>query len=73
MSTYRNDLPDIMEKIVYHAMQKDTVKRYKMGLNMAADLSLAFDYLEQPAVVHEPDERKGWLVVFDSGAGMIGR
>jgi serine/threonine protein kinase len=57
MSTYRSDLPDIMEKIVYHAMQKDTAKRYKMGLNMAADLSLAFDYLDQPAVDIEIEEK----------------
>jgi serine/threonine protein kinase len=57
MGTYRNDLPEIMEKIVYHAMQKDTAKRYKMGLNMAADLSLAFDYLEQPAVDIEMEEK----------------
>ena len=48
MRTYRADLPDILEKIVYHALQKSKEKRYKMGLNMAADLSLSFDYLEKP-------------------------
>ena len=48
LSTYRADLPDILEKIVHHALQKSQEKRYKMGLNMAADLSLAFDYLEEP-------------------------
>lgn len=48
LSAYRSDLPDILEKIVYHALQKVPSKRYTMGLNMAADLSLAFDYLEQP-------------------------
>ncbi len=48
MRTYRAELPDILEKIVYHALQKSKEKRYKMGLNMAADLSLSFDYLEQP-------------------------
>ena len=45
---YRKDVPEILEKIVFHALQKDTKKRYKMGLNMAADLSLAFDYLDAP-------------------------
>ena len=35
-------------KIVCHALQKSKEKRYKMGLNMAADLSLSFDYLEKP-------------------------
>ena len=48
LATYRVDLPEILEKIVYHALQKNQEKRYKMGLNMAADLSLAFDYLEEP-------------------------
>jgi eukaryotic-like serine/threonine-protein kinase len=48
MRTYRADLPEILEKIVYHALQKSKDKRYKMGLNMAADLSLSFDYLEKP-------------------------
>lgn len=48
LRTYRSDVPEILEKIVYHALEKDTTKRYKMGLNLAADLSLAFDYLEEP-------------------------
>ncbi len=49
LKTHRPDIPDILEKIVHHALQKNPEKRYKMGLNMAADLSLAFDYLEKPA------------------------
>lgn len=57
MSTYRSDLPEILEKIVYHALQKNPEKRYKMGLNMAADLSLAFDYLEKPKVDIEIEEK----------------
>jgi serine/threonine protein kinase len=48
LRTYRSDVPEILEKIVYHCLEKDTARRYKMGLNMAGDLSLAFDYLEQP-------------------------
>ncbi|HSR63220.1 MAG TPA: serine/threonine-protein kinase [Gammaproteobacteria bacterium] len=48
LRTYRSDIPEILEKIVHHVLEKDTSKRYKMGLNLAADLSLAFDYLEQP-------------------------
>lgn len=48
LRTYRPELPEILEKIVYHALQKDPGRRYTMGLNMAADLSLAFDYLEEP-------------------------
>lgn len=48
LATHRSDLPDILERIIHHALQKSPANRYKMGLNMAADLSLAFDYLEQP-------------------------
>ncbi len=48
LSTYRSDLPEILEHIVHHALQKSPSNRYTMGLNMAADLSLAFDYLEHP-------------------------
>jgi serine/threonine protein kinase len=48
LSTYRPELPEILDRIITHALQKSPSRRYKMGLNMAADLSLAFDYLEQP-------------------------
>ncbi len=57
LNTYRNDIPEILEKIVYHALQKSPEKRYKMGLNMAADLSLAFDYLEKPQEDIEVQEK----------------
>lgn len=46
MRGVRVDLPEILDKIVYHALQKDIKKRYKMGMDFAADLSLAFDYLD---------------------------
>jgi len=48
LSTHRTDVPEILEKIIHHALQKNPEKRYKMGLNFAADLSLSFDYLEEP-------------------------
>ncbi len=48
LSTHRSDIPEILEKIIHFALAKDPAKRYKMGLNMAADLSLAFDFLEKP-------------------------
>ncbi|NKB38641.1 MAG: protein kinase [Gammaproteobacteria bacterium] len=57
MRTYRADLPEILEKIVYHALQKSRDKRYKMGLNMAADLSLSFDYLEKPEKDIDAEEK----------------
>jgi eukaryotic-like serine/threonine-protein kinase len=57
LSTYRSDVPEIMEKIIHHALQKNPEKRYKMGLNFAADLSLAFDYLEEPQEDVEAQEK----------------
>lgn len=57
LNTYRSDLPDILEKIVHHALQKSRDNRYKMGLNMAADLSLAFDYLDEPQEDIELEEK----------------
>ena len=57
LSTYRADIPEILDKIIHHALQKDPHKRYKMGLNLAGDLSLAFDYLEQPQEDVEVQEK----------------
>lgn len=57
LRTYRSDVPEILEKIIYHALQKLPEKRYKMGLNLAADLSLAFDHLEQPETEIEIKEK----------------
>ncbi len=48
LRTHRSDIPEILEKIVHHALEKNPEKRYKMGLNMAGDLSLSFDYLDEP-------------------------
>jgi len=44
----RQDIPDSLQAIVTRAMQKDTAKRYAMGLEIATDLSKAFDALEGP-------------------------
>lgn len=57
LSTHRPDVPEILEKIIHHALQKNPEKRYKMGLNFAADLSLAFDYLEEPQQDVEAQEK----------------
>jgi eukaryotic-like serine/threonine-protein kinase len=57
LSTHRADVPEILEKIIHHALQKNPEKRYKMGLNFAADLSLAFDYLEEPQQDVEAQEK----------------
>ena len=48
MSDYRTDIPDVLNDIVFKAMEKDVSKRYQMGLDLAADLSRVFDNLEKP-------------------------
>jgi hypothetical protein len=57
LRSYRSDIPEIFEKIIYHVLQKNPERRYKMGLNMAADLSLAFDYLDEPQEDLDEKER----------------
>ena len=54
---FRSDIPDILEKIVHHALEKNPQKRYKMGLNFAADLSLACDFLDKPREDLESKEK----------------
>ena len=44
----RQDLPGVLQDIVSRAMQKDIAQRYAMGLDLATDLSKAFDTLEGP-------------------------
>ncbi|MCI0399705.1 MAG: serine/threonine-protein kinase [Gammaproteobacteria bacterium] len=57
MRNHRPDLPDVLEKIVKHTLEKNPQKRYKMGLNLAADLSLVFDYLGYPKVEISKNEK----------------
>ncbi|MHC8441982.1 MAG: serine/threonine protein kinase, partial [Candidatus Eutrophobiaceae bacterium] len=40
---YRKDVPVVLERIVHHALAKNVKKRYQQGLNMAADLNLAYE------------------------------
>lgn len=44
----RKDVPESLQTIVTHAMQKKVEERYSMGLDLATDLSRAFDSLEGP-------------------------
>lgn len=46
LKNYRADIPDILQKIVTRALQKNPDERYQMGLDLATDLSNAFDMLE---------------------------
>ncbi|SMN11991.1 Serine/threonine protein kinase PrkC, regulator of stationary phase [uncultured Candidatus Thioglobus sp.] len=49
LRNHRSDIPEIFERVVYHALQKSPENRYKMGSNMVADLSLVFDHLTEPS------------------------
>ena len=48
MSDFRSDLPESLNEIVFKALEKDLSNRYQMGLDLAADLTKAFDNLEKP-------------------------
>lgn len=48
LTDYRSDIPKALNTIVMQALEKDASKRYQMGLDLAADLTRAFDTLEKP-------------------------
>jgi serine/threonine protein kinase len=48
MRDFRSDVPDVLERIVRRALEKKADERYQMGLELATDLSKAFDLLEKP-------------------------
>jgi len=48
MSDYRSDIPEALNDIVFKALEKDVANRYQMGLDLAADLTKAFDTLDKP-------------------------
>jgi serine/threonine protein kinase len=45
---FRSDIPVVLENIVRKAMQKNADERYQMGLDLATDLSKAFEQLDKP-------------------------
>ena len=47
LRNFRAGIPDSLEVIVRKSLEKDTSRRYKNGLDWAADLSMAFNYLAQ--------------------------
>jgi len=54
---FRSDAPAILEGIVQKAMAKELGQRYQMGLDLATDLSRAFDSLEGPVKEISLEER----------------
>jgi serine/threonine protein kinase len=53
----RPDVPALLAKIVDKALAKEPGKRYKQGIDLAADLSIAFDTLESPRQEVSDQER----------------
>jgi len=53
----RSDVPEVLEQVVDRAMQKDQKRRYRTGLEMAADLTRAFNELEKLAEEVASQER----------------
>jgi serine/threonine protein kinase len=48
MREFRSEVPEVLERIVCRALEKNPGKRYPMGLDIATDLSKAFESLEGP-------------------------
>ena len=48
MKDHRAEIPDVLSDIVCKAMQKKLANRYQTGLELASDLSKAFEYLDRP-------------------------
>ena len=57
MKDYRSEVPDVLERIMRKAIAKETSERYAMGLDMASELSTAFDHLEKPEENISAEER----------------
>ena len=53
----RKDIPESLEKIVLKCLAKDLADRYQMGLDLASDLSRAFETLERPEKDISDEER----------------
>jgi len=48
MTQFRTDIPELLERIIRRALEKQPVRRYRTGLDLACDLSIAFTHLERP-------------------------
>jgi len=45
LKKHKRDVPESLERIVVRALEKDPVKRYQSGLQLASELSASFDHL----------------------------
>jgi len=57
MHTVRADVPEILEDIAMRALQKDPTRRFKSGLEFAAELTNAFQHLNDQEDILTQQER----------------
>jgi len=57
MYTVRSDIPEILEDIAMKALQKDPERRFKSGLEFAAELTNAFQHLNDQEDILTQQER----------------
>jgi len=48
LASHRPDLPPVVQRFVQKALEKQPERRYRSGLDMASDLSMAFSHLQRP-------------------------
>jgi len=61
MHTVRSDIPEILEDIAMKAMQKDVTRRFSSGLEFAAELTNAFQHLNDQEDILTQQEHFGKL------------
>ncbi|MBI4692780.1 MAG: protein kinase [Gammaproteobacteria bacterium] len=65
LATFRSDLPPILEKIVFKALEKRPERRYRMGIDLASDLSMAFTHLARPQEEISAQEKFAYVKQLD--------
>ena len=48
MQRYRRDLPEMLQKTIFQALEKSPQRRYRNGLDFASALSMLFTHLDRP-------------------------
>ena len=57
LGSVRAGIPKVLDQICYHALAKEKEKRYHFGLDLASDLSLAFEFLDTSKKVLEKKDK----------------
>ena len=48
MKTFASNVPDVLEKIVFKALEKVPERRYRSGFDIASELRMLFSHLDRP-------------------------